>query len=80
MSVLVESSRSKNKDNILYPILARDRYWGMIVMFTSETTLIVLDPNLSDHNIGDYKENCSDFRQDTWEILPKDFVISIIQQ
>lgn len=80
MSVWVETSRSENKVNIQYPVLAREKEWEMIVMFTSETTLIVLDPSLSDHDVGDYKENCFNCRQDNWEILPKDFAVSIIQQ
>lgn len=80
MSVWVETSRSKNKVNIQYPILARDKEWEMIVLFTSATTLIVLDPSISDHNTGDYRENCFNIKQDDWEILPKDFAVSIIQQ
>lgn len=80
MSVWVETSKSENKINIQYPILAKEKEWEMIVLFTSETTLIVLEPGLSDHSVGDYKIDCFNCIQNSWEILPKDFVVSIIQQ
>ena len=79
MSVWVETSKFENKINIQYPILAKEREWEMIVLFTSETTLIVLEPGLSDHSVGDYKIDCYNIKQDDWEILPKDFAVSIIQ-
>lgn len=66
-SKLIDSEELGNES---FPVLCRDKETGMIVLFTSKKTGVVLVSKDPDLPIGYYSENCTDYDDNnTWERL-----------
>lgn len=71
MKSFVVESNTGNVNNITkYPVLAKSKFSGFIVLFTNECTGIVLQKSESVHEVGDFRDDWITVKDNEgWEIL-----------